>query len=484
MRLLADLVYLLAGLLYLPVAIYNAVVLGKNRGGWGQRFGAVPRFDPGRKRIWIHAVSLGEMNATTTLAAALRERLPDVELVFSSTTDTGFARGVALYGPDRVFRFPLDFSFVISRALRRIQPSLIVLMELEVWPNLVRMASSRAIPIAIANGRLTQRSAGRLRQLGPFCRAMFGPFAWVGVQDEDIFYGFRELGVRTERIEITGSLKWDTASVVDHVPGADALAKACGLDTPQPVWVCGSTGPREEEIILDAYKLLMEKFEVRSSQFEGEGTEARRHEGSKTLEEGQDGDRTLRTSDFELRTSAVELRTSERSLQDVPRLVIVPRKPERFDEVASLIEGRGYRCIRRTVSPDGTERFPLTSGDVVLGDTMGELRKFYSLCSVAFVGRSLVPMGGSDTMEVAALGKPMIVGPFNENFREPFGVFNELGVLKIVDSAATLAAAVEAWLRDPLNADLMGDRARKAVLSGQGATKTTVDALVGLLQET
>src|SRR3990170_3037020 len=170
MRWLADIAYLLAGLVYLPLALYHALIVGKNRRGWGQRFGGVAVRDPRRPCIWIHAVSLGEINATPRLAAALRERLPGTDIVFSTTTDTGYARGVELYGADRVFRFPLDFSMVVARVLRRVRPTMIVLVELEAWYNLVRMATRRGIPVAVVNGRLTERSARRLGRLGPFAR--------------------------------------------------------------------------------------------------------------------------------------------------------------------------------------------------------------------------------------------------------------------------------------------------------------------------
>ena len=194
MRWLADLVYVLTGLAYLPVALYQAAVLGKNRRGWRERFGSVPLRDPGKPRIWIHAVSLGEINATPRLVDALRKHLPDHDIVVSTTTDTGFARAVQLYGREHVFRFPLDFSLVIGRALRRIQPTLLVLVELEVWYNLTRMATARGVPIAVVNGRLTERSARRLLVLGPLGRQMFRSLAWVGAQDEAISDRFRRVG--------------------------------------------------------------------------------------------------------------------------------------------------------------------------------------------------------------------------------------------------------------------------------------------------
>lgn len=266
MRWLADFAYLLAGIVYLPIVVYQAVVLRKNRRGWGQRFGFVPHFAPGRERIWIHAVSLGEINATPRLVELLRERLPRAEIVFSTTTDTGFARAVQLYGADRVFRFPLDFSLIIQRVLGRINPSLIVLVELEVWHNLVRLAAGRGIPVAVVNGRLTERSSRRLLLLGRPARAMFGDLAWVGAQDQTIANRFVGLGVPAARVEFTSSLKWDTAGDSNPVPGSDAMAAALGLDAAAPLWVCGSTGPGEEAMILEAYQRLTNEPRAHFSQ--------------------------------------------------------------------------------------------------------------------------------------------------------------------------------------------------------------------------
>ena len=428
MRLIADFAYLLAGLLYLPVALYQAIVLGKNRHGWRERFGFVRRYDSDRPRIWIHAVSLGEINATPRLVEALRARRPDVEIVFSTTTDTGYARGVQLYGADRVFRFPLDFSLVIARVLKRVRPSLIVLVELEVWYNLVRMATRRGVPVAVVNGRLTERSRRRFGKLGGAVRSMFSDLAWVGAQDESIAGRFRELGAARNRVEVTSSMKWDTATVCDGVDGAEALGRALGIGDSTPLWVCGSTGPGEEVLLLDTYRHL-----VRA--------------------------------------------TNEKA----PVLAIVPRKPERFDEVARLIERRGFACVRRSVHGDDNPASSLPGGGVVLGDTMGELRKFYSLADVVFVGRSLVPMGGSDPMEVAALGKPIIIGPYTGNFRLPVEALLRAEAIRVVESSDELRDALAAVLQDGALAEALGRHARQVVLDHQGATQRTADGLVRLL---
>ncbi len=420
--------YAVAGFLYLPVLAYQMVFQKKNRRGWAERFGRIAIPFTGRGRLWVHGVSLGEVNASRSLVESLQRRMPEYDVVVSSTTDTGFARAVELFGRDRVFRFPLDFHWVARRVLRVLRAELIVLMELEVWPNLMEQASKCGVAVVVANGRLTQRSASRLGKLGIITPRMFGRLAWVGAQDADIARRFQGLGVPEGRIAITGSMKWDTADLGSKVEGVERLARALGLGDRHPVWVCGSTGPGEECKVLDAYDRLI-----------ADGLAA--------------------------------------------RLVIVPRKPERFDEVARLIADRSYGCLRRSHHPDDGESAGGDERAIVLGDTMGELRKFYSLARVVFVGRSLVPMGGSDPMEAAALGKAVLCGPHMDNFREPVEALKRGGGLRTVNGAAELADAVAMFCRD---ADLTAraDRASQEVVrSRQGATETTVNELVGLLKK-
>jgi 3-deoxy-D-manno-octulosonic-acid transferase len=461
MRWLVDLVYVVAGLLYLPIALYHAFVVGKNRRGWGQRLGFVPAFEPGRRRIWVHAVSLGEINATPRLVEELQERLPEIEIVFSTTTDTGFTRAVQLYGPERVFRFPLDFSLVIARVLRRVRPTLIVLVELEVWHNLVRMATRQGIPVAVVNGRLTTHSARRLRCLGRPVRSMFGDLAWVGAQDEPIASRFRALGVADNRIEITSSMKWDSASVTDHVEGADALGRAVGIDRSRPLWVCGSTGPGEEVMILNAYRRLLRDWPAPA------GGMAKRQRGHALRQP-----RGLMPA-----PSAWAWHPSGA----LPILAIVPRKPERFSEAARIIERAGFACIRRSDHRNAAPTVPVGEETVILGDTMGELRKFYSLADVVFVGRTLVPMGGSDPMEVAAMGKPLVVGPHVDNFQLPVEALRAADAIRTVDSDDGLAPIIAAILRDKRLAQALGRRARQVVIDRQGATGRTADAIVRIL---
>ncbi len=428
MRWIANVAYLLASVVYLPMLCYQMVFQGKNRRGWRDRLGFVRMRPTGNRRIWVHGVSLGEINAARQIVEKLDRCFPDREVVVSSTTDTGYARACRLFGGQRVFRFPLDFSYSVGMTLRRVDPGVIVLMELEIWYNLVRMATGRGIRVAVINGRLTERSAKRLGRLGPITRSMFGSLSRVCAQDEVIASRFRSLGTGPERVSVTGSMKWDTASTADQVGGADRLAAAMGIDGQRPLWVCGSTGPGEETMILDAHGALEEA-----------GAEV--------------------------------------------SLAIVPRKPERFDEVARLIKQKSYACIRRTSFPDGGVRSESPGGrEVILGDTLGELGKFYALATVVFVGRSLVPMGGSDPMEAAALGKPVLAGPHMDNFIEPVEALRSRAALQTVPTSPALAEQVRRICDDQETARRMGRAARQVVIDHQGATETTLDALVELIE--
>jgi 3-deoxy-D-manno-octulosonic-acid transferase len=442
MRWIANLAYLLAALVYAPVVLYEAIRRKKNRHGWGQRFGGVPWFDPQRRRIWIHAVSLGEVNATPRLVEQLRVRLPDFDIVVSTTTDTGFARAVQLYGTACVFRYPLDFSWVVHRVLNRVRPSVIVLVELEVWFNLVTMAAN--IPVVVVNGRMTERSLHRFLKLGRPVRTMFQRLTWVGAQDEAIAGRFRRVGVPPGRVDVTSSMKWDTAQLADEVPGDRALARAMGLDGSRRLWVCGSTGDGEERFLLEAYRQLLENYEA---QPEGRGDASGR-------------------------------------LDRPPLLCLVPRKPERFDKAAGEIERAGFACRRRSKFPDSTESVPCDDTTVLLGDTTGELRKFYALADVVFVGRSMVPLGGSDPIEAAALAKPVVVGPHMDNFAEPVRAFSAAGAIRTVSSPGELSQCILDWLLNPDLSRKLGERGRQTVLQHQGATRKTAECIATIVGKT
>ncbi|MGD8453267.1 MAG: glycosyltransferase N-terminal domain-containing protein [Phycisphaerae bacterium] len=429
MTLLLDLLYGLAVCLGWPYLLYRRWKRGPSDIPFGEYFGRVPSRPVSATCVWIHGVSLGEINATRTIVEELRRRSPDTAVVISSTTRTGLARARDLYPRHLVFRFPLDFSFALHSLMTRVRPSVIVLMELEIWPNLLEVAAARGIPVLIANGRVTaERSVRRFNWpiVRFFARRMFRRLRWVGAQDATYASRFIELGVPAERIHVTGSIKYDAADTDDHVAGDDELAEAMGIRRDQPLWVCGSTGPGEEAIILDTYgRLLSEHADL--------------------------------------------------------QLAIIPRKPERFDEVAELIVQRLYACLRRKSGAPYVPPGVLEPRPVLLGDTMGELRKFYALATVVFVGRTLVPLGGSDVMEVAGLAKPIIVGPHTDNFTEAVNLLLAEGALRRISSPASLGTVVSELLRHPERREQMGRAGRQTIISRRGASKLTVDRILELL---
>lgn len=430
-RLLLDIVYVLLMVLLAPWILYRMFAQKRYRVGWKERLGLVPVRFTDQPCIWIHAVSMGEINAIGTLIEEIHRSLPQFEIVISSTTDTGISRAKKLYGTShRVFFFPLDFSQVVKKALKRLHPQLCIMMELEVWPNFMSETARQGVPVMVVNGRISSaKGFPRYRRIAPFVRPIFRRLTMALVQDETYAERFRYLGVLPERVQVAGSLKYDTAELGDTVAGAGELAGQLSLKNNEPVWVAGSTGPGEEEIILNSFSQLRRKKE----------------------------------------------------LQQV-RLVIVPRKPERFDEVARLIESHGYRLIR--YSRVKAEKHKVSDRDdraVILGDTMGDLRKFYSLASVVFVGRSLVPMGGSDMIEAAGLAKPVIVGPYTENFIDSMKKLEAAEGIKVVADGLQLTEVAENLLRDTASARQMGQRARQVIIENKGATRRTVEAVAKLL---
>jgi len=444
MRIVIDFLYLLAAIAISPIALYRLIRHNRYRKGWAQRFGRITRKTPKKQCIWLHAVSVGEVNAATTVVKELRQKFTDCEIVVSTTTDTGFARANALFGKDlHVFYFPLDFSWVIRRAFGNIRPALCLLMELEVWPNFVQTAQQSRIPVVVVNGRISDKSFAGYRRFRPIIKKMFAKVTLVLAQTDEYARRFKELGC--SNVIVSGSLKYDTADTDAKVPGADVLAAQLlekfeirNSKFEIPLWVAGGTGNDEEAILLDVYQQLKQD---------------------------------ARFADL--------------------RLAIVPRKPERFDEVAQLIKEKGFDLIRYsqvkkafTENAATTEKSSIVnrqSSIVVLGDTMGDLRKFYSLASIIFVGRSLVPMGGSDMMEAAALGKCTIFGPHAFNFKQTVDALLDDNGAILVNNKEELLGAMTKCLSDPDYAQQIAQNGRKVIMKNQGATKKTIKKITDFL---
>ena len=420
-----DIGYVLAVTITAPVWLLVPKARRKVSEAWENRMGRVePRMGSG-PAILVHAVSVGEVNATRDFVRRLRETGPaGLHIVLTTTTETGIKRAGEMYGNNpavTVVRFPLDFSGPIGRLLKSFKPRVAVLMELEVWPNFLRQCRLDRVPVVVINGRVTEGSFKRYRRIRFL--GMFGGLAQICAQEKNYAERFVALVAPRERVTVTGTMKFDSADL-SAPPFAD-LARAVGLSPgAEPIWVCGSTGPGEEQILLGCYRELLKKFPRL-------------------------------------------------------RLVMVPRKPERFDEVASLIQSSGFKCQRRS-APGAAEK-----ADVILGDSMGELRAWYAMADVVFVGRTLVDLGskqhGSDMIEPAALGKAVAVGPFTGNFEEPMAHFVAAGSMFVVRDGGELTGAMAKLLSDKNAAATLWQRARRVVMERQGATERHVRVVLDLI---
>lgn len=426
---LLDCLYLLAGLLLTPYFLFRRFIKGKRSAPLRQRLGHVPE-RPAAQRVWIHAVSVGEAAAAETLVMALRARLPQLDLVISTTTTTGQEIAAKKYGADNVFHYPHDLSFAVRRTLDRVKPSLLVLMELEVWPNMTTECARRGIPVVVVNARVTERAARRYQRfwflVGPAFRRVR---RWLA-QSEEYAARLKELGVAAERIEITGNMKYDA---IDLALPDDAerarVRESLGISADARVLVGGSTHPGEEAALLAAYAQL-------------------RNGACPGL-----------------------------------RLILVPRHPERSSAVEAEITAAGFLCQRLSTLEGATQHSaPSTQHSVLLVDTVGKLKTMYKAADVAFVGGSLIPRGGQNVMEPCGLGVPVIHGPHMHNFNEAMEILRGCnGSVEV--SRETLSAEIEKLLANPASAKAMAARARESFLQRQGATEKAAEYLCGILVE-
>ena len=422
------------------------------------RVGDPERRAPG-PRMLVHGVSVGETNALEPFVDALAADPLAPDVVVSASTATGLERARRIHaGRREVVRFPLDFTWMVSRFLDGVRPGLVVLGELELWPSFLAACARRGIPVCVVNGRLSERSYRGYRRWRPLARRMFRRLAWVSAQTDVYRDRFVALGVSADRVVVGGSLKWDAALRRPDPDEADGLAAALGIDRDRPLIVAGSTGPGEEEALV-------------------------------------------------------------RGLPDGCQLLLAPRRPERWDDVAALVPGMVRRKRGGGAGGGGAgggggggggdigdERGGMTEYDqgmadhdprmyeggrsilghgiarlpqrVFLLDTIGELPAAYLLADAVFVGRSLVPMGGSNPLEPVALGKPTVIGPHHENFA---GVVDELvaagGLVVSEDPMAVIAG----WLDDPVAALAVVAGGRVALERNRGGAEGAVRGVVGVL---
>ncbi|WPC29951.1 lipid IV(A) 3-deoxy-D-manno-octulosonic acid transferase [Pseudomonas moraviensis] len=389
----------------------------------GERFTlGMPTLQPGG--IWVHAVSVGESIAAAPMIRALLQRYPALPITVTCMTPTGSERIQALFANEPRIQhcyLPYDLPCAAARFLDRVQPKLAVIMETELWPNHIHQCAKRGIPVALANGRLSERSARGYGRFSKLTAPMLAEMSLFAIQTEAEAQRFRDLGARPQTVEVTGSIKFDLAIDPQLLQRAAELRSQWQAQD-RPVWIAASTHEGEDEVLLDAHRRLL-------------------------------------------------------SSHPDALLILVPRHPERFNSVFELCQREGFATVRRST---GANVDAQTS--VLLGDTMGELLFLYALADSAFVGGSLVPNGGHNLLEPAALAKPVLSGPHLFNFLDIAAQMREAGALVEVDDAEGLAIEVQRLFELPRDAQRMAEAGLAVMRRNQGALQRLLDSLGRLIK--
>jgi 3-deoxy-D-manno-octulosonic-acid transferase len=416
------------GLLVLfPLFLFKALAHGKYIAGFRQRLGSVPATS-GKPVIWLHCVSVGETQAARPLAARLKQQFPHHALVVSTITLTGqnLARNVFRTQAENVFYFPFDWRWSVRRALKAINPAAVLIMETELWPNFLRECKARQIPVALVNGRISRQSYGRYALIKFFLRRVLASLSIAVMQSEADAERLQALGMPSDKLFTAGNLKFDADGGSDLGETTIEIAERFGLQSDVPLILAASTHAPEEEIILESFK---------------------------------------------------QLRTKQPA-----RLMIAPRHPERFNEVASLIQNSGLSWTRRMNIPEAGDR----DSDVILLDTIGELPATYSLAAVVFVGGSIVDRGGHNVLEPAVAGAAVVTGPHTHNFQAIMNLMEQAdAVIKLPavegkDAARELTNVLSRLLGDSGERARLGLRAKQLVAENQGAAERTLKLVAPL----
>jgi 3-deoxy-D-manno-octulosonic-acid transferase len=409
MRLLYNILIYFAAPVALLLQVWRGMRDPSYRDGLGERFGFGAPLDG--ETIWIHAVSVGEVQAAEPLVRQLIKRHPGHRLVLTTVTPTGRARARQLFGDRATLRYvPFDLPGSVSRFFDRVRPRLAIILETELWPNLYAVCGRRNVPLVLASARMSPRSIGRYRRLVPLFRQALSNGIVIAAQSEADAERFRSIGAPAERTHVAGNIKFDFEPPHDVELRGRRWREQNAPD--RMVWVAGSTHEGEEELVLAAHRQVLKRFPA-------------------------------------------------------ALLVLVPRHPNRFDSVRELLARRGERAAYRS---SGARIAP--SDSVMLGDTMGELMMFYAAADVAFVGGSLVPIGGHNLLEPASVGLPVLTGPHNFNSEEIAQLLLDAGAARSVTDSLQLAHEVT---------DLFGDAGRRAAMCAAG--KAVLDANRGALDQ-
>lgn len=431
MYLIYSLLLTIGFLLLLPRFAIDALRTRKYVTGLRQRFGSVTNLAASdRKVAWVHCVSVGETEAARPLVRALRERFPSLLLVISTTTVTGqqVARKAFAQDAAAIFYFPIDWAWTVRRVLRALNPSAVLIMETELWPNLLRECRRRSIPVALINGRISQKSYRRYQWIRTFMRQALGDLSVAFMQSEDDAERISALGLSKDRISIFGNLKFDS-SVSTKLDLTQEIQRRFALNPADPVVIAASTHSPEESIVLDAFKTI--------------------------------------------RASAPGGRA---------RLLIAPRHPERFSEVAKLIADSGMSWARRSELATAKD----DTCSVILFDSIGELRAVFPLADIAFIGGSIVSHGGQNVLEPAAQGVCVITGAHTHNFTAitkallAEDAMVQLPEVSFADAASELASSIIQLLANDDRRQAVAARALAVCNRNRGATQRTVDMIANL----
>ncbi len=413
-----DLTFLVIAIIYFPVYLCR----GKFHRGFLQRFGFLPEKPELGRPIWVHAVSVGEAMAVKSLVEELRGAYPGKRFVISTVTPTGnkIAKGIAKEG-DLVTYLPLDFSLIVRHVLDKINPGLFVIAETEIWPNLIYALYKKNIPIIVVNARISDVSFWGYLSVKFLISGLLNKISLFCVQAERDRQRFVSLGVKDERVKVTGNMKFDAAGLLVSERNHTDYRTKLGLGSEEKLFICGSTHPGEEEIILNAYKSLCGEFPQL-------------------------------------------------------KLLIAPRHPIRAKEVEKIVANHGFRPLRISHLTGQTGK-QANRQTVFILDTIGQLTSYYGACDIAFVGGSLIKKGGHNILEPAARALPIIFGPHMFNFRDISEMFlkNEAAIL--ARNQEELKSGVKHLLDEPARAQKLGNSARELIARSRGATRANIDCI-------
>jgi 3-deoxy-D-manno-octulosonic-acid transferase len=462
--LIIDFIYLIYIIIVSPYYLFKFITSEYHRKGLLERFGFIP-VGCSKPCLWLHASSVGEINASEILIKKLKEFYPDYELVISTLTPSAQKLVKTKYPETKSFFFPIDLSIIIRRVLKKITPALIILIEQELWLNLIRIATSQKIPLVLLNGRITKHSTRRYHFIKPIIRDIWNKVSYFCVQNKDYAGRFETLGIKQDKIKITGNMKYDGLGLSRRSQGTDRLREIFGFKNNDLVIIGGSTHHPEEEILIDVYSELKKDFSNLG-------------------------------------------------------LIIAPRHPFRFDEVEKVIRSYGFDVLRRSqtgehlhpvipVGSNGAKRstipnapewcypsrtasgsrcdvkgsnFIRNKSQIVLLDTIGELVLVYSIADIVFVGGSLVPRGGQSILEPAALGKPVIFGTDMSNFQDIADLLMKAEAGISVKDKNELFQRIQDLVKNPARLKEIGTRAKEIITQYQGATGRNMEFIRALIK--